>query len=192
MSNPIRDLTGQRFGRLKVRWPAGIGGHHVYWLASCRCGNLTIVKGTHLTSGGVQSCGCLVRDTSRELIRRKHPCLRHGDAKKGHVTAEHVCWQSMRRRCENPKDGSYKNYGARGIKVCPRWHVFENFLADMGRKPSPQHSIDRFPDNDGNYEPGNCRWATRSQQMLNRRPCSDGARANIRAGWIKRKNRFQK
>jgi hypothetical protein len=83
----------------------------------------------------------------------------------------------MIQRCTYQKTQTWKSYGGRGIHVCDRWlHSFENFLADMGRKPSPQHSIDRFPDNNGNYEPGNCRWATRSeQQKTKRRPARKAA-----------------
>jgi hypothetical protein len=83
-------------------------------------------------------------------------------------TAEHNTWCEIRRRCENPKRNSYKYHGARGIKVCDRWQVFENFLADMGKRPSAAHSIERL-DNDGDYEPGNCVWATAHEQGLNKR-----------------------
>lgn len=87
---------------------------------------------------------------------------------KRHGMPEHNSWRAMVDRCRNPRNTSYANYGGRGITVCERWLRFDNFLADMGPRPSPSHSIDRI-NNDGNYEPGNVRWATRSQQILNSR-----------------------
>lgn len=92
----------------------------------------------------------------------------HGAARRGLLTPEYRTWKSMLGRCRIKTSTSYKHYGARGISVCERWSSFENFLADMGRRPSPMHSIDRI-DNDGNYEPGNCRWATTNVQSRNTR-----------------------
>jgi hypothetical protein len=111
-------------------------------------------------------CGCL----NRELVVQRH--LKHGEAKLR--TAEYRAWASMLDRCNNPNRKHYKYYGGRGIKVCERWMTFANFLADMGRRPSPLHSIDRWPNPDGDYEPGNCRWATRMQQRHNWSGVDDG------------------
>lgn len=83
-------------------------------------------------------------------------------------TPEYHCWEHMLQRCNTPSDPAFKHYGARGITVCKRWRRFSNFFADMGKRPSAAHSLDRI-DNDGNYEPGNCRWAIQSEQMVNQR-----------------------
>lgn len=89
---------------------------------------------------------------------------------------EYSAWKGMRRRCYNPASARYADWGGRGIRVCDRWlHSFANFLADMGPRPSGDHSLDRWPDNDGDYEPGNCRWATRSQQQCNKRVPADAS-----------------
>ncbi len=93
----------------------------------------------------------------------------HGHAVHGHHSRTYNTWLMMRRRCDSPKATSYQNYGGRGIKVCERWQSFVNFLADMGERPEGK-SIDRWPNKDGNYEPGNCRWATPHEQLMNRRP----------------------
>ena len=95
--------------------------------------------------------------------------LTHGENRRGKRTPEYISWTNLVQRCTNPKNVSFNNYGGRGITVCERWLKFENFLADMGRRPSAKHSLDRYPDNDGNYEPSNCRWATAKQQAHNSR-----------------------
>jgi hypothetical protein len=121
------------------------------WVCRCACGTERLVRADRLRAGKSKSCGC-----QRVSMRG--------------LTAEGVCWRGMKQRCRNPNNPAYPSYGGRGITVCERWNSFENFYADMGPRPSPQHSIDRWPNNDGNYEPGNCRWATKSEQNENRRP----------------------
>jgi hypothetical protein len=91
--------------------------------------------------------------------------LRHGLSK----LPEYQCWADMRTRCLNPDHRYFADYGGRGITVCDRWSRFEEFLADIGRRPTPEHTLDRYPNNDGNYEPGNVRWASRKEQIDNRR-----------------------
>jgi len=133
-------------------------------LCRCKCGVEKEVFRTVITSGGSKSCGC----KRGELFIKSR--TRHGHARKGAPTPEYKAWEAMISRCENPTSCSYKWYGARGIKVCSQWREsFSAFLKDMGLRPSSEYSIDRFPDSNGNYEPGNCRWATVNEQNGNRR-----------------------
>ena len=132
-------------------------GSRTRWRCRCDCGNETEVLGVHITRGTIKSCGCF-RAESKTV---------HGHYADG-LAKEYRTWRGMIDRCSNPLDKRYKYYGARGITVCQDWMVFENFLRDVGPSPNASLSIDRI-DNDGNYEPGNVRWATAITQMNNRR-----------------------
>lgn len=166
----FKDMTGGRFGRLTVVEEAGRQkNRQVLWRCECECRNIIVVQGSHLRAGHTKSCGCLSNDA---LVQRNIASAIHG--KTG--SSEHVAWLAMMSRCYTISAGNYAKYGGRGITVCDRWklgeggqHGFECFLADMGAKPSRSHSLDRFPDTAGNYEPGNCRWATIFEQNRNRR-----------------------
>lgn len=151
-----KQLIGQRFGRLLVKAKAGLRNTKVLWLCECDCGNTVEVVGPHLYQGTTQSCGCLVL-----------PALRAGSTTHGlHRSPEWMSWQAMLSRCRNPKNKSYARYGGRGITVAPEFLTLEGFVAYMGKRP-PGTSLDRFPNNDGNYEPGNVRWATMTKQRRN-------------------------
>lgn len=163
----FRDLTGQRFGRLLVlsRAPNGIsrgGRSKVFWNCICACTKEAVVQSNNLTTGNSQSCGCW---QSELTVARQST---HGHSVRGKMTRTYECWESMIQRCTNPRCKAFSNYGGRGIKVCKRWRdSFEAFLADMGEKPTGLQ-IDRI-ENDGNYEPSNCKWATRKEEARNKR-----------------------
>ncbi len=162
------DLTGKTFGRLTV---IGIGtplpSKHRRWRCSCDCGGMAEPTTGNLRSGSAKSCGCLGRERTSKWNRSAK--TEHGHAAKGQVTPEYRAWASMIYRCENLSAKNWENYGGRGIKVCARWRTsFANFIDDLGRRPKGR-SLDRFPDNDGDYRPGNVRWATRSEQNRNTR-----------------------
>lgn len=147
-----RDLTGKIFGK----WTVVSRAHYKtyqFWNCRCECGSTRAVQVRSLLRGQSTSCGC------------QRAKVQHGWS----GTKLYSVWQAMRARCSSPNSSSYRNYGARGISVCERWDAsFENFLADMGDRPSDDFEIDRI-DNDGNYEPLNCRWVSRSDNNRNKR-----------------------
>jgi hypothetical protein len=161
------DLAGLIFGRLTAVEPtAERRDAKVVWLCACVCGNTIRVSSRLLTQGKTRSCGCLRLEMAAARLRL------HGAKAAGRLAPEYTNWQAMKDRCYNKNNNHFRRYGGRGIRVCDRWlkgengvHPFVCFLKDMGPRPSPLHStIDRFPNNDGDYEPTNCRWATQADQ----------------------------
>lgn len=156
------DLTGQRFSRLVVLAYSHSASNSVWWLCKCDCGREAVACGSMLRSNRQKSCGCLKRE---RIIAQS---TKHGHARRtGQRTRTYNSWREMVKRTTNPRHPRWADWGGRGITVCDAWRDYRQFLADMGERP-PNTTLDRI-DNDGNYEPGNCRWATPHQQRINRR-----------------------
>ena len=147
------DHSGKRFGKLTA---VSYNSSARKWLCECDCGRQTAIVSCDLVGGRSKSCGC-----SAGLHR-------HGHSPKGKKTTEYSSWYAMIARCRYKQIKGHENYVDRGIKVCERWRKFSNFLADMGPKPGKGYSIERI-NNDGNYDPGNCKWATQQEQLNNQR-----------------------
>ena len=159
----FKDLTGKKFNKLTVisfhpREKDDTRARITRWNCVCDCGKQKVVAGIELTSGGTKSCGCIMV----ENIRKANST--HGLS----GGPEYKTWLKMKERCLNKNAINYERYGGRGITVCERWMSFDNFFADMGKKPTPDHSIERKK-NDAGYSPENCKWETRKVQCRNRR-----------------------
>lgn len=172
MGKPVSDLTDQRFGKLVVLHRDGSRRGRAAWSCRCDCGNVVQRVGFDLTHGSAPSCGCEIKTK---------PIKYTGGRAKIENAAMYNRWSNMRRRCNDPKQRQYHDYGGRGIKVCPEWDAsFQAFMDYMGEPPTPDHTMDRI-DNDKGYEPGNVKWSTYVEQAANKRPTSLRGERNAKA-----------
>jgi hypothetical protein len=191
----VNILPGQQYGRLTAIEFVPIRGHGQRWKFLCKCGNEVVRRASQVKRGEIRSCGCLRRTNNfgnRKPGRQRDDGSRYGDGSR-RQSPEYNSWCAMKARCTNPKQPGWRWYGGRGIRVCDRWlKSFDAFLADMGPRPSPEHVISLI-DRLGNYEPGNCRWALKAEQMAiaGGRPWSDEQRQRFsemrRQAWMRKK-----
>lgn len=172
MSSPFADYAGMQFGRLTVCWPVGraVNGK-VVWLCSCQCGGMRNVDISSLTTGHTVSCGCFRKEVTGAKLRSHGHCLGHRSS------PEYKAWQDAKDRCTNRNRWDFKHYGGRGIEF--KFKSFLEFFACLGPKPEQTLSLDRI-NNDGHYEPGNVRWATKLEQSANRRPRISSKISNLK------------
>lgn len=166
------DMTGRRFGRLTaISMVKRDGDSRAYWRCFCDCGTETVTSGKYLRSGNTRSCGCLAVDRARDMgsnrefvSKRAATITKHGHKRRGKASPEYQTWLAIKSRCSRPLNKDYPDYGGRGIRVSPEWEAsFEQFLSDMGQRPTFEHQIDRMDPN-GDYEASNCRWVTPTVQ----------------------------
>lgn len=179
------NLAGKRFGWLTVLSFSHMDKHgKSIWRCQCDCGNKIITNGNSLKRELTKSCGCLRKEKTSARATT------HGHTKGGAISSEYRSWESMKKRCTNPNNKHYKNYGGRGIKVCERWlNSFEAFYADMGAKPFEGAQLDRIKTN-GDYAPKNCRWVTRQQNVTNTRQQNNNTSGYKGVSWRKHHNKY--
>lgn len=174
------ELSKQRFGRLLVVCEAGRTKQKgLLWECQCDCGKKVVVPGNSLMMGHTQSCGCL----------QKERCLKASTKHGLRYTPEYRIWTLMKNRCLNKKANNYEYYGGRGIAVCERWLKFENFYQDMGQRPDSSLTIERV-NNNKDYSPNNCKWATKEAQARNRRPNRNSTLGIKGVSWHKRIKKY--
>lgn len=180
----VKDITGKRFGMLTVIELDSRKLTATLWNCLCDCGNKKVVRKSNLVTGQTKSCGCLSAELASKRLKT------HGNSTQKKPTKEYRTWIMIKSRCTYPGTNGYERYGGRGISVYDRWEKsFVDFLNDMGECPSPDHSIERT-DVNGNYEPGNCCWATTEEQSRNKRIPKNNKTGTVGVTWHKPQNKW--